>query len=112
MAASLDVDVYDRNDWTVIAVLGEVDLATAPRLESLFGEHVKDGARIVVDLQGVSFMDSTGLRVLIAAHRQLDERAGQFAVVPGSGAVARLLDLTGVDQQMSTHDSVSSATNG
>lgn len=112
MAVNMDISVTETGDWKVVEVTGEIDIASAPRLEATFGSEIADRVRLVVDLSDVSFIDSTGLRVLIAAHQDLASRDGRFAVVPGTGPVARLLELTGVDQQMKVHDSVDAATRG
>lgn len=105
----LDVSVSEAGDWKVVAVEGEVDLASAPTLRRHFEEAAEAGNQVVADLTSVKFMDSTGLRVLIAAHQEMEADAGKFAVVPGQGPVARLLSLTGVDQKLSVFDSVEAA---
>jgi anti-sigma B factor antagonist len=62
----LGIDVTDRGDWAVLAVRGEIDVATAPQLREELLELVSAGRKqIVVDLSGVDFLDSTGLGVLV-----------------------------------------------
>ena len=79
----------------LIRVEGEVDLANAEELGSaLRTRAAEEGSAVVLDLRGVPFMDSTGLKVVLIASRDL---AGPLAVIAGAGsAVARLLDLAGV----------------
>jgi anti-sigma B factor antagonist len=90
----------DREDSvTLVTVTGEVDLATAPELEERLGEAVAAGDT-TADLVGVEFMDSTGLRVLIAAHEAADAAGHSFSLVVAEGPVTRLLRITGVDQQL------------
>lgn len=90
---------------------GEVDLYTAPQLRERVAWAIEDGAsRIVVDLADVSFMDSSGLGVLIGALRRLRERGGELAVVCGEGPVRRLLAITGLDRLFPVHGSVEAAT--
>ena len=68
MAENLLLESTDRGDWTVLSVKGEVDLYTAPRLKERLAELTGKGrTNLAVDLQGVEFMDSTGLGVLIGA---------------------------------------------
>ncbi|MBT8202350.1 MAG: STAS domain-containing protein [Acidimicrobiia bacterium] len=107
---NIDIDVAEKADWTIVTVVGEIDLASAPNLESTLADRIGSGVKLIVDLDRVTFIDSTGLRVLISSHREVENHGGSFAVVPGSGPVARLLDLTGVDQQMPIHNSVESVT--
>ena len=65
MELGLDVD-DSRRPYTVLAVKGEVDVYTAPRLREKLVELVSQGKhQIVVDLEGVDFLDSTGLGVLV-----------------------------------------------
>jgi anti-anti-sigma factor len=77
--------------------IGELDLATVPLLESAFGAVLRDddAETIIVDLTELSFMDSTGIHLLIRMQRACadDDR---LRVVNGSPAVERMLDLAGV----------------
>jgi anti-sigma B factor antagonist len=77
--------------------IGELDLATAPLLESAF-DAVLRGDRatmIVMDLRELSFMDSTGIHLLIRMHRAC-ANVDRLRVINGSRAVERMLDLAGV----------------
>lgn len=83
--------------WLVIITEGEIDLATAPRVDAAFDDAIENGAeRIAIDLRTVSFMDSTGLRSVITAHRRLEMASGRFAVVADDGPARRLLEVAGV----------------
>jgi anti-sigma B factor antagonist len=77
--------------------IGELDLATAPLLERAFDAVFRDddAEMIVVDLTELSFMDSTGIHLLIRM-RAACEAADRLRVVNGSRAVERLLDVSGV----------------
>ncbi|MGF1664901.1 MAG: STAS domain-containing protein [Acidimicrobiia bacterium] len=87
----------NERGWTMLSVKGEIDIATAGILDEAIEQAVTDGrTRIAVDLEGVSFMDSTGLRTLIVAHRRLGDVGGTLAVIPGSGPIRRLLEVAGV----------------
>jgi anti-sigma B factor antagonist len=87
----------DEQGWTILSIKGEIDIATAGTLDEAVEQAVSDGrTRIAIDLEGVSFMDSTGLRTLIVAHRRLADIGGMLAVIPGSGPTRRLLEVAGV----------------
>lgn len=77
--------------------IGELDLATAPLLESAFDAVFEDDdvEMIVVDLTELSFMDSTGIHLLLRMHGACAD-ADRLRVVNGSRAVERMLDLAGV----------------
>jgi anti-anti-sigma factor len=78
-----------------LRVEGELDCATAPRLISVLNRSVADAARsVIVDLTSVGFMDSTGLALLINAHRRLTRRRKGFAVVCPAGPLRRVFELT------------------
>ena len=77
----LGLDVTQRDRWTVLAVSGEVDVATAPRLREQLVQLVNQGSHhLVVDLEGVDFLDSTGLGVLVGALKRVRLQDGEAAV--------------------------------
>ncbi len=93
----------DRDTGGVtIHLAGEVDLAAAPRVESaiedaLAGEETVD---ITIDLDGVTFLDSTGLRVLVGAHARCAGEGRSLTLVNPSVAVSRILEITGLGQTL------------
>jgi anti-sigma B factor antagonist len=92
------VSVEQTDARTVVAARGELDLATAPELEDALLPRLRDGADVVLDLCALEFMDSTGVRVIVAAHHGAEEHGGTFtlAVVP-DGPIARVLEISGLD---------------
>ena len=89
-----------RDDWVAtIVVSGELDLATAPRLSAAVAEH-SDAKLLVLDLTAVTFIDSTGVRVLIEADRRCAGSGSRLAVLAGDGPVRRLLDLCELDGRL------------
>jgi anti-sigma B factor antagonist len=91
----LAVERIRADGYELLAVEGEIDIATSPRLIAALNEAVTDttGA-VLVDLSAVGFMDSTGLALLIRAQRRLSGRGRGFAVVCPEGPVRRIFDLT------------------
>jgi len=86
---------------TVLAVTGEIDVATGTRLRNRLAESLNDPDtdQVVVDLREVSMMSSTGIAVLVDAHWQADQQGKSLGVVVGDNrAVAHPLRITGVDQ--------------
>ncbi len=95
-AFSLSVDPGE--DKTVVRVAGEIDLATAPLLESRLLELCHEGVRqISVDMADTDFIDSTGLHALIVAVKSLRAQGGDLFVQSPSRKAARLLELSGID---------------
>ena len=96
-----------RASAPIVTVGGEVDLETASQL----GDHALEALRdvsphLVLDLAQVTFMDSTGLKVLLSIQRRTDLAAGSFAVVGATRTVRRILELTGLDQTFLLYDSL------
>jgi anti-sigma B factor antagonist len=89
----------DRTDArTIVAVRGELDLATAPELEVALLPPLEGGASVALDLRALEFMDSTGVRVIVAAHLAAQEHAATLTVVViPDGPVARVLEISGLD---------------
>jgi anti-anti-sigma factor len=92
------VAVEKTGERTVITVGGELDLATAPQLEEALMPPLDGGASVALDLRPLEFMDSTGVRVIVAAHLSAQEHGGALTVcaIP-DGPVARVLEISGLD---------------
>jgi anti-sigma B factor antagonist len=91
------VEVQRQGRAAVIAVAGELDLATGPQLEAELGDiSPSDTELVIVDLRKLEFMDSTGLSIIVRAHQRLSGEGCELGLVKGSPQVQRLLDLTGV----------------
>lgn len=83
-----------------VVAVGELDLATAEVLQRALLE-VDDGAEIIVlDLSGLTFIDSTGLRLVLDLNERYGGKADRLRVVAGSPAVERLLDIVGLRDQL------------
>jgi anti-anti-sigma factor len=104
------ISTSDRDGRAVIVVRGELDLATAPDLDAVVTERLEAGRDVVVDLRELAFMDSTGLRVLVAAHARVEAADGgpTFVVVrPLPGApIERILAITGVESLLDLIDDI------
>jgi anti-sigma B factor antagonist len=83
------------NGTAVVAVTGEVDLYTAPRLwDALDSAIAATPRQLIVDLSGVTFLDSSGLNVLVRAHKKLRPISGSVVVRGAGEQVYKALDLT------------------
>ena len=94
----------------VVSVAGEVDLYTAPDLAQALELNGSAGGRVVVDMSKCTFIDSTGLGVLIEAHGRLGAEA--LSIVADSLEVLRAFELTRLDRQFVLHRTLDSALNG
>lgn len=99
------------NEWVAIEVEGEVDLATVADLERAIDTvHTDRGEGLVIDLTNSSFMDSTGLKALVMAHRKFSASGRAFALAVSGGPVSRLLDLSGVNTTIQTVSNIEDLT--
>ena len=87
-----------------MAVSGELDVASSQVLEQELSQ-LHDIPVVVVDLRELTFIDSTGLGVLVRAHQVALEHGRRFGLVRGNGQVTRLLSLTGLDEELRVAES-------
>ena len=107
----LGLEVEERNGHTVLAVTGEVDVYTAPRLRERLVELVTEGKRkIVVNLEGVDFLDSTGLGVLVGGLKRLRSNDGDMSLVSTQPRILKVFEITGLTKVFAIHDTVDAAT--
>ena len=99
------LEEHSEGGASVITVTGELDLRTSPQLEATLGRVFDAGTKLVIlDLRQIEFMDSTGLRVVLSAHRRAHETGRRFALVRGADQVERVLTLTGVRDLLTVVD--------
>lgn len=102
-----NVSIETSTGLHTVALSGELDIATADQLTSaLEGVTPARGERVVIDLTDVAFMDSTGLRVLIAANGAASEGGYELLIVTGDSPAKRVLELTRMDEHMQVVSSI------
>ena len=112
MELGLEID-DSRSPHTVVAVKGEVDVYTAPRLREKLVELVSQGhLKIVVNLEEVEFLDSTGLGVLVGALKRLRSHDGELSLVCAQQRILKVFEITGLTKVFAIYDSVDSAVSG
>jgi anti-sigma B factor antagonist len=100
-AEHLQVEVRNESDRVVLRLLGELDLASAPLLQAAIEKVELDAAPLLVlDLDDLEFIDSTGLRIILAAHEHAQERGQMLALTRGSQQVQRLMSITRVGEHL------------
>lgn len=95
-------------DVVVVAAAGELDAYATPDLSQAF-TSVADEDRIVVDLETVSFLDSTALGIVVRAIREVDERRGMCLIVLPAGPARRIFEITTLDRVLAVAPSRASA---
>ncbi len=106
----LALDVRKTESVSVVDVKGEIDVYTAPKLREKLIELVSEGSyNVVVNLEGVDFLDSTGLGVLVGALKRVKAHDGTLALVCTQEKILKIFKITGLTKVFPIHDSVEAA---
>jgi len=106
----LHVVLEERDGWTVVRVHGDVDVASAPTLREHLVRTVTDGHhQVILDLDDVHFIDSTGLGLVIGMLRRTRSLGGDLRLVSTREMLARVFEITGLDRAVPIESSVNDA---
>ena len=106
----LTLSTHEADGTTVVAVGGEIDVYTAPRLRDKFTELVAAGSYdIIVDMQNVEFLDSTGLGVLVGGLKKVRAHDGSLDLVCTQDRLLKIFRITGLAKVFVIHDSADEA---
>ena len=104
----LTLNVYsDSPDSTVVAVGGEIDVYSAPKLREKLISLVESGSyHLIIDIEAVEFLDSTGLGVLVGGLKRVRAHDGWIDLVCTQGRILRIFRITGLSRVFNIYDSV------
>ena len=105
----MDITVSDNGAVKVVAVSGEVDLSTSPKLRDALLDCILGGASVVVDLDAVAYIDSSGVASLVEAFQGAKSRGHKFALASVGETPLRVLKLARLDQVFVIHATVDEA---
>jgi anti-sigma B factor antagonist len=106
----LGIDVRQVADRPVLFVTGEIDIYTAPLFKQAVVNMVSEGTQnVIIDLTGVTFMDSSGFGTLLGATRRLRPGGGGLHLAGANSTIQRMLRLTRLDSIMQVHDTAEAA---
>lgn len=109
----LGIEISTQQERTVVSVSGEIDLATQGQLRNELNELIVAGkVDLVLDLTGVSFVDSTGLGALIGTRRRVHGFHGSLALVIPDDAVMKVFTITGLEKVFDIHTTLDDALAG
>lgn len=109
----LRVETEDRDGLALVKAVGEIDVASAETLAEAVSRALDTGKpRVLVDFAEVTFIDSTGLGVLVKSHRSAAERGVAFGLVHPTPQTLKLIRVLGLDQLLSIYDSTEDAAAG
>ena len=96
---ALTITVESVDDVPVIRAAGELDLATVPEMRAVVAEVAERRPRaLVFDFSEISYLDSSGLGILVSAKKRLGSYEGEVAVIAAQPSVLKALALSGLDQ--------------
>jgi anti-sigma B factor antagonist len=99
-ALSFDVSTVACGTTYTVTVVGELDLAVVGRLDAHVDDAFREAERVVIDLSGAQFVDSSAINALVRAHRRAERRSVRFEIVPAPGPVQRVFRVCGVDSHL------------
>jgi anti-sigma B factor antagonist len=106
----LEIDVARRAGYTVVSPQGEIDFATGPQLKDAITELLVAGeVNLIIDLQAVDFIESTGLGALIGGRRRAHALTGSLRLVCTEEQMLKIFRITGLDKVFEIHDSLDDA---
>jgi len=106
----LTLSTREAGGRAIVAVGGEIDVYTAPRLRDRITELVADGQHhLVIDLRSVEFLDSTGLGVLVGGLKKVRAHDGSLELVCNQERILKIFRITGLAKVFTIHESLDSA---
>jgi anti-sigma B factor antagonist len=100
MGDAVDIAVRDEGGVVIAAITGEIDISSVAQFRARMSELADNGGTLVVDLNRVAFIDSSGLGALVATARRIAEHGGSLYAVCSQPQPRRLLWMTGIDKRI------------
>lgn len=98
---NISIETHEKDHLTTVDISGEIDAYTAPKLrEALFHLAEKKEPVIIINLSGVTYMDSTGLGVFVGVFKNVRSNNGQLRLLGLSNRLIRLFEITGLSKIM------------
>ena len=105
----LELSAEQRGDDFVVTVAGDLDIVTSPALDECLKTAQVTGSRVVLDLSGVDFMDTSALAVIVGHWKRLEAAGGSLALAGARYRYTKTLWITGLADRLSLYDSVEAA---
>lgn len=103
----MEHDISEQGGVTVVHLHGAVDVSGAMALRDLLGQQIDSpAARVLLDLSDVQLIDSSGIGILVTAHRRADGQGARFGLAGATGTVARVFEMTRTNKLLSIYDTV------
>lgn len=99
-------EVTERKGTTIVALKGEIDLDNSPAARKLLLENIDGASHVLVDLSGVTYIDSSGVASLVEALQTSKKNGIGFALAAASEPTRRVLELARLDKVFTIHETV------
>lgn len=95
----MEINLREKNNFVFLDLKGEIDVYTSPKLKEKVIEEIEKGIKnLIINLQEVSYIDSTGLGILIGALKRIKEREGKLYLIFSSTRLNRIFEITGLNK--------------
>ena len=92
----MDVNIFKQNDEIVVTIVGRIDTVTSPQLEKSIQPYLAEiGLTLIFECEKLDYVSSSGLRVILMAHKQISAKGGKFILRNLTPEVRSVIDLTG-----------------
>lgn len=103
----MEHEITDHGGVKVVHLHGPIDVSRSMELRELLGAQIDSAAaRVLLDLSDVTLIDSSGIGILVTAHRRADGQGARFALAGAAGTVARVFEMTRTNKLLAIHDTV------
>ena len=103
----MDHEISERGGVRVVHLHGPIDVSRAMELRDLLGAQIDSpAARVLLDLSDVTLIDSSGIGILVTAHRRADGQGARFGLAGAAGTVARVFEMTRTNKLLSLYETV------
>jgi anti-sigma B factor antagonist len=107
LLVEIQIDHRTQGGWDVLDVTGEIDLSSAPALRTRIDQLLEAGSpRLLISLERVGFMDSSGLSVLVSAMKAQRRAGAELAIACVHEQILKIFTVTGLDRVLPIHPSV------
>ncbi|MCU7959847.1 MAG: STAS domain-containing protein [gamma proteobacterium symbiont of Bathyaustriella thionipta] len=107
----MQVELSERDGYTILAVEGEVDFHCSPDLRKKILQVLDDSGDLILDMGGISYIDSSGVASLVEGLQHARDHKKQFLLANVQDAAMQVLKLTRLDSVFSIHESIDAAIN-
>jgi anti-sigma B factor antagonist len=109
----MEITSVQQNGVTVVRIVGDLDAATSAEATAHLAAQIDAGqAKLVIDLAGVTYLSSAGLRVILGATRQARSSGGDLRLAGAAGDIRRVVDMAGFSKLIETFPTAAEAAAG